>query len=452
MSTTTLILLIGALAAVLLAIFITRALTKSRLLTRQARLESDLAHVEADKERMSDLLDEIKQDMPVRIEKAVQAAEKAKDEVIAARDRAHEEAMKAMKDQFAEAMGQMKEQAKAATDELLKARQKEFKEASSEAIGTLLTPVKDKMEELRKEMSTNSDVHKTAESAIKSDVESLMKYTGRVARSTDQLAAAFKYGNKLQGTWGETILEELLSSQGLTKGVHFDVQPTILDADGKTVKNEDGSAMRPDVIIHLDRRREVIVDAKTSLGDYVNYVNAENEEDRQRFLRAHIDSIKKHVKELAKKDYASYVQPPKMSAGYVIMFVPNMGALWTALNAEPDLWRWAAEQNVYIADEQSLYGAIRIVQLTWTQVQQAENHEKVFALAGEMMDRVDKFLASYEAVGKALDTAQKAYGEAGRKLAPGGQSITTTAIKLSKMGARKGKQIEKALLDVEDIK
>ena len=379
------------------------------------------------------------------------AHDKAHADALAARDQAHETAMRTMKEQFAETMEQMKEQVKNATDELLKARQKEFKESSSEALGTLLSPVKEKMEELRKEMNANSDVHKTAQSAIKCDVENLMKYTGRVARSTDQLAAAFKYGNKLQGTWGETILEELLSSQGLTKGVHFDVQPTIVDADGKTVKNEDGSALRPDVIIHLDRRREVIVDAKTSLADYVSYVNAENEEDRVRFLRAHIDSIKKHVKELARKDYASYIQPPKMSAGYVIMFVPNMGALWTALNAEPDLWRWAAEQNVYIADEQSLYGAIRIVQLTWTQVQQAENHEKVYALAGEMMDRVDKFLASYDEVGHALDKAMKAYGEAGRKLAPNGQSITTTAIKLAKMGARKGKHIERALQDVDDI-
>ena len=378
-------------------------------------------------------------------------AEKAKDAVIEARDRAHEEAMKVMRQQFDEAMGQMKDQARLATDELLKARQQEFKASSSEALGTLLTPVKEKMDELRKEMLANSDVHKTAQSAIKSDVESLMKYTGRVARSTDQLAAAFKYGNKLQGTWGETILEEILSSQGLTKGVHFDVQPTITDAEGRTVHTEDGSALRPDVIIHLDRRREVIVDAKTSLADYVNYVNAENEEDRARCLRAHIDSIRKHVKELARKDYASYIQPPKMSAGYVIMFVPNMGALWTALNQEPELWRWAADQNVYIADEQSLYGAIRIVQLTWTQVQQAENHEKVYALAGEMMDRVDKFLSSYEAVGKSLENAMKAYGEAGRKLAPNGQSITTTAIKLAKMGARKGKQIEKALLDVDEI-
>ena len=445
MSTTTIIILVAAAVLVLLAlaIFLTRAMTRSSLLADRTRLETIL-------------------DVPARIAQAVQTAEKAKDEVmaahdkaytdaLAARDKAHEDALKAMKEQFNEALGQMKDQAKTATDELLKARQKEFKEASSEAIGTLLNPVKEKMEELRKEMTANSDVHKTAESAIKSDVESLMKYTGRVAKSTDQLAAAFKYGNKLQGTWGETILEELLSSQGLTKGVHFDVQPTIVDADGKMVKNEDGSIMRPDVIIHLDRRREVIVDAKTSLADYVNYVNAESEEDRNRYLRAHIDSIKKHVKELARKDYSSYVQAPKMSAGYVIMFVPNMGALWTALNAEPNLWRWAAEQNVYIADEQSLYGAIRIVQLTWTQVQQAENHEKVCALAGEMMDRVDKFLASYEDVGNALEKAMKAYGEAGKKLAPGGQSITTTAIKLAKMGAKKGKHIEKTLLDVDDI-
>lgn len=429
MSTTTLIILIAAGVAILLAVLITRALTRSSMLAAQARLESDLENAR------KDVLD----------------AEKAKDAVIEARDKAHEEAMRTMKQHFDEALGQMKDQARLATDELLKARQQEFKNASSEAIGTLLTPVKEKMDELRKEMLANSDVHKTAQSAIKSDVESLMKYTGRVARSTDQLAAAFKYGNKLQGTWGETILEEILSSQGLTKGVHFDVQPTITDADGHTVRNEDGSLLRPDVIIHLDRRREVIVDAKTSLADYVNYVNAENEEDRARYLRAHIDSIRKHVKELSRKDYSSYIQPPKMSAGYVIMFVPNMGALWTALNQEPELWRWAAEQNVYIADEQSLYGAIRIVQLTWTQVQQAENHEKVFALAGEMMDRVDKFLASYEDMGNALEKAMKAWGEAGKKLSPNGQSITTTAIKLAKMGARKGKHIEKALLDVDEI-
>ena len=339
-------------------------------------------------------------------------------------------------------MQQLKSQVKEDTDALLKERQKEFRDSGAEAIGNILEPFKARLEDLKKEMSSNSDLQKTSQAAIKTDVDNLMKYTSRVSTSADQLAAAFKYGNKIQGTWGETILEELLSSQGLTKGIHFDVQPTISGTD---------STLRPDVIIHLDRRREVIVDAKASLSAYVNYVNATNEEDRQRYLKAHIESIRTHVKELAKKDYSSYIKPPKQSAGYVIMFVPNMGALWTALNAEPDLWRKAAEQNVYIADEQSLYGAIRIVQLTWTQVQQAENHEKVYELADEMMNRVEKFLASYEAIGKALESAGKAYIEGHKKLEPSGQSITTTAVKLVKMGAKKGKLIDKAMLDIDEI-
>lgn len=414
--------LIGV-VAVVAAVLITRALVKSH---QAASYRSVIAKLEAES---------------AHLQEAVEQTRRDKDAVMAAREKAHEESLAALKENFALAMSQLKAQVKEDTDALLKERQKEFKESSGEAIGTLISPLKEKLEDLRKEMSANSDIHKSSREAIKTDVDNLMKYTNRVATSSDRLAAAFKYGNKLQGTWGETILEELLSSQGLTKGVHFDVQPTLADS----------SVLRPDVIIHLDRRREVIVDAKTSLSAYIDYVNAENEEDRARFLKAHIESIHTHVKELARKDYASFIKPPKVSAGYVIMFVPNMGALWTALNTEPDLWRKAAEQNVYIADEQSLYGAIRIVQLTWTQVQQAENHEKVYALADEMIDRVEKFLISYDAVGKALQNAAKAYEDGHRKLDPGGQSIVKTAGKLVSMGAKKGKRIEKALLDIDEI-
>lgn len=449
---------LAALAVVIIAVFVTRAIVKSRLEARagaeksqleteKARLETEITHLQGENTRLTEEARKLEADIPTRIEKAVEAANKAKDEVIGAREKAHEEAMNTLKENFGTALGQLKAQVKEETDSMLKERQKEFKDASGEAIGTLLSPLKDKLEDLRKEMSANSDVHKASREAMKTEVDNLMKYTGRVSESTDRLAAAFKYGNKLQGTWGETILEELLSSQGLTAGIHFDVQPTITDASGKAVRSEDGSVMRPDVIIHLDRQREVIVDAKTSLTAYVDYVNASTEEDKARYLKAHIDSLKTHVKELARKDYSAYIQKPKISAGYVIMFVPNMGALWTALNAEPDLWRRAAEQNVYIADEQTLYAAIRIVQLTWTQVQQAENHEKVFALADEMVDRVEKFLGSYDAVGKALENASRAYTDGRRKLEPHGQSILTTARKLTEMGAKKGKLLEKAMED-----
>ena len=137
---------------------------------------------------------------------------------------------------------------------------------------------------------------------------------------------------------------------------------------------------------------------------------------------------------------------------YVIMFVPHSAALWTALNAQPDLWRNAMAQNVFIADEQTLFAALRIINLTWTQIAQAQNHEKVYALANEMLERVGQFLKKYEAVGQALSRATQAYEEGGRKLAPTGQSILTTCAKLQKLGAKQSdKNPLPPITDIDDI-
>lgn len=372
--------------------------------------------------------------------------------IIRARDAAHKDAMDALQKRFDETVEKVSTQLKEETGEMLKARQKEFSESSSLSLGQIVTPLKENIAELKKAMEDGSKEQAERNGEMRERIKSLMEHSDAARKSADELAAAFKHGNKMQGDWGETILEELLSSQGLTKGVHFDTQAVIRDAEGRTVRNADGGIMRPDVILHLDERREVIIDSKVSLSSYVDYVNAENEPERQNFLKAHLDSIKKHVKELAAKDYSSYVKLPKVSAGYVIMFVPNMGALWTALNAEPDLWRKAADQNVYIADEQSLYGALKIVSMTWTQVAQAQNHEKVYELANEMIDRVGQFMEKYEAVGKALKKATEEYEAAERKLSPQGQSIINTSNKLIKLGAKNSdKHPVKTLLDIDEI-
>ena len=372
--------------------------------------------------------------------------------IIRARDAAHKDAMDALQKRFDETVEKVSTQLKEETGEMLKARQKEFSESSSLSLGQIVTPLKENIAELKKAMEDGSKEQAERNGEMRERIKSLMEHSDAARKSADELAAAFKHGNKMQGDWGETILEELLSSQGLTKGVHFDTQAVIRDAEGRTVRNADGGIMRPDVILHLDERREVIIDSKVSLSAYVDYVNAENEPERQNFLKAHLDSIKKHVKELATKDYSSYVKLPKVSAGYVIMFVPNMGALWTALNAEPDLWRKAADQNVYIADEQSLYGALKIVSMTWTQVAQAQNHEKVYELANEMIDRVGQFMEKYEAVGKALKKATEEYEAAERKLSPQGQSIINTSNKLIKLGAKNSdKHPIKTLVDIDEI-
>ncbi len=372
--------------------------------------------------------------------------------VIRARDAAHKDAMDALQKRFDETVARVSAQLKEEAGEMLKARQKEFSESSNLSLGQIVNPLKENIAELKKAMEDGSKEQAERNGEMRERIKSLMEHSDAARKSADELAAAFKHGNKMQGDWGETILEELLSSQGLTKGVHFDTQAVIRDADGRTVRNEGGSILRPDVILHLDERREVIIDSKVSLSAYVDYVNAENELDRQNFLKAHLDSIKKHVKELATKDYSSYVKLPKVSAGYVIMFVPNMGALWSALNAEPDLWRKAADQNVYIADEQSLYGALKIVSMTWTQVAQAQNHEKVYELANEMIDRVGQFMEKYEAVGKALKKASDEYEAAERKLSPQGQSIINTSNKLIKLGAKNSdKHPIRTLVDIDEI-
>ena len=125
---------------------------------------------------------------------------------------------------------------------------------------------------------------------------------------------------------------------------------------------------------------------------------------------------------------------------YVIMFVPHTGALWTALNAQPDLWRKAMEMNVFIADEQTLFAALKMINLTWTHIAQAENHERVYELANEILDRVGKFMACYENIGEAIKRAQRAYDEGGKKLAPSGQSIIQSCAKLEKLGAKQSKR------------
>ena len=373
----------------------------------------------------NDMLLSSREDDSKRYEAALNAQKSQFDTVLAAQQA-----------KFDETVGKMTAQLKAATEDMLKQRQKEFSDSSKENIGQVVTPLKETIEKMKQALNDTALKQSQINGEMKAGIENMMRQSEAARKSADELANALRHGNKMQGDWGEAVLDELLRSQGLTPGVHYDVQAVLKDASGRTVYNEQGSMLRPAVILHLDESRDVIIDSKVSLSAFVDYVNAETEEDRQRYLKEHLASLNQHVKELSQKDYSSYVQPPKIRMDYVIMFVPHTGALWTALNIQPDLWRKAMEKNVFIADEQTLFAALRIINMTWTQIAQVRNHEKVFELANEMIDRVGQFMKKYEDIGSALEKAQKAYEEGGRKLQPGGQSIITTCGKLQKLGAR----------------
>ena len=398
-------------------------------------------------------IENIKSDCDKRIADVKADAEKKAQEAMEALEQRHAQARKAQQELFEETMNKVTAQVKSATDDMLKQRQKEFAESSNTNLGQIVNPLRETIEKMKQTMNDNTLKQTELSSEMKVNLENMMKHSAAAKESADELARVFKHRSKVQGDWGERVLDELLTSQGLTQGIHYDIQTTIRDAADNVVRTDTGGNLRPDVIMHIDNNREIIVDSKVSLTAFIDYVNAETEDERQKYLKAHIDSIQKHVKELSKKDYSSYIKAPKVKMDYVIMFVPHTGALWTALNAQPDLWRKAMEMNVFIADEQTLFAALRMISLTWTHIAQAENHKKVYELANEIIERVGMFMESYEKIGKAIGDAQKAYDDGGKKLAPSGQSILNTCAKLNKLGAKQSskhpiKQIE-GVTDIE---
>lgn len=351
-----------------------------------------------------------------------------------------EESLNSQKQYFNEVLQKVTEQVKSSTIEMLQKSQKEISDNGNLNIGQIITPLKETIDKMKDALHQNAEKQSAMGATLKTELEHAAILSENARKSAEELSRVFKHGSKVQGDWGETVLNELLNSEGLKVGVHYDTQVTMRDSAGKTIVNENGSLLRPDVILHLDEVRDVIIDSKVSLTSFMDYVNAENEIDKERFLKAHVESIKKHVKELSAKDYSSYIKPPKIKMDFVIMFVPHTGALWTALNASPSLWRDAMNKNVFIADEQTLYSALRMIDLTWKQIAQAQNHQQVFDIANQILDRIGQFVEKYETIGQSIEKAHAAFEDGKKKLSDGSQSVVKSCNTLIKLGAKKSEK------------
>ena len=289
-----------------------------------ANLEKQISGAKSDAKEQMEV---VKADCDKRIAEIKADAEKQAAEALAAQEKRHSQAIQAQQERFNEIMEKVTAQVKTATDDMLKQRQKEFAESSNTNLGQIVNPLRETIEKMKQTMNDSTLKQTELSTEMKVNLENMMKHSEAAKQSADELARVFKHKSKVQGDWGERVLGELLESQGLTQGVHYETQSVIRDAAGNVVRTDTGGNLRPDVIMHIDSNREIIIDSKVSLTAFMDYVNAEEEEERQRFLKAHIESIQKHVKELAKKDYSSYIQAPKVKMDYVIMFVPHTGAL-----------------------------------------------------------------------------------------------------------------------------
>ncbi len=381
----------------------------------QSKLEAETRKVAEVREDAAKQLDAMKQEM----------------------ERVHQLSLAEQKARFDEISKRLVAEAQIATEKMLKQRGEELSKTGNATMEQLVNPLKETIARMEKTMNDTTLQQTAANTSLKEVLKQSIESNAATKSAADDLVRAFKHDSKLQGDWGECVLEELLESLGLQEGIHFETQATLRDAGGNVLHSEEtGKTMRPDVIVHLDMKKDVIVDSKVSMTAFMDYVACDDVEQRKDLLRKHIESLKKHVDELSKKKYTSYVKAPRETVDFVIMFVPRSAALWTALSEEPALWRNAMEKCVYIADEQTLYAALRIVKLTWRQVQQAQNQQRVFELANELLSRVGQFVKQMNAVGDSLDKAQEAYKKGMAKFADKGQSVLTTCYKLKQLGAK----------------
>lgn len=380
------------------------------------------------------------------------ALETKHDELYAEQDKRHQDSVSAMKETFSSTINNLKTELKAVTEDMLKQRQQEFSNSSRSTMQDIISPLNQTIDAMKLKMEEYSKEQGKFSGSMEANIQAIIRQTEAASKSAEELTTALKHSSKVQGDYGELVLSELLTSQGLIEGIHYVVQYTEKDENGLELKDENGQGLRPDIVLHLDTKRDVIIDSKLNLTDFTNFANAQTQEERDLHLAKHIKSMENQVKLLSSKNYTRYHKGTNARMDYVIMFVPISAALWEALRHKRTLWREAMEKNVFIADEQTLYAALRIIRLTWTQIEQMNSQQEIFNLANEMLNRVNQFLVQYRNIGGKLKEAQSAYEQGLDKLTPGGYSIITTAKKLVQKGAKASKSSPlQEFIDIDDV-
>jgi DNA recombination protein RmuC len=312
-----------------------------------------------------------------------------------------------------------------------------LKEQNKETMSGITQPLKDAMENMQKAINESQKDGAARSASFREQIQLMLQQTQQLGEKTDSLTNVLRRDNKVSGNMGEIILGDLLASQGLTEGIHYEVQTRLRDELGRPLKHDEtGKEMQPDVILHYPQGQDAIVDSKVSLVAYEKYVNAEDPEEKERYLQEHIKSVRSHVNELARKDYSKYIKNGRETVDFVIMFVPFESSLQLALANDPTLWREAFEKKVFVTGEQNLLGILHMIHIAWVQNQQAENQEKVFGLAEQLLDRLGDFVQRYNDLGEKLRKAQDAYDNANNKLISGRQSVAQKGRELVDLGAK----------------
>lgn len=356
-----------------------------------------------------------------------------------ARNQMLSENMEVQKQEVQRIRQEMNNEFKVLANEILQEKSKSFSEMNHERLAEILNPLKERLEGFKKTVEETYNNEARERFSLKEQIKELVERSESIGAEAKQLTHALRGDSKIQGDWGEMILESILEKSGLEKDREYFVQETLRDEEGYTIQGSDGRKMRPDVIIRYPggENHQMVIDSKVSLTAYVNYVNAEDADEARLALKQHLVSVRKHIDELAGKSYQDYVG----KGDHVMMFIPNEAAYLAAMQADHALWQYAYEKKVLLLSPTNLIAALKLVADLWQRDKQTRNAIDIAEEGGKLYDKFAGFVDDMEKIGKSLNTTAMAYTDAMKKLKTGNGNLIGRVEKLKVMGVKAKKNL-----------
>jgi len=360
----------------------------------------------------------------------------AKNSELSAINESLQKSLATQKEEITKIQEEAKLQFKNLANEILEEKSEKFTEQNQINIKNLLNPLQEKINNFEKKVETTHKESIDYHAALREQIIGLKDLNVQMSKETLNLTKALKGDSKIQGNWGELVLERVLEKSGLEKGREYDIQKSHL--------TEEGNRALPDVIVNLPDGKKMIIDSKVSLVAYEKFVNEENEEIKIQFLREHVISLKRHIEQLGTKNYHNLYEME--SPDFVLLFIPIEPAFAIALNDDNQLYNKAFEKNIVIVTPSTLLATLRTIDSMWTNQKQQNNAIEIARQAGALYDKFEGFVTNLLKVGKKMEEAKSEYEGAMNKLIDGRGNLVTAAQKLKVMGAKATKSLPENLV------
>lgn len=322
---------------------------------------------------------------------------------------------------------------------VLSSQSENLQKDSKQALDGLLTPLKEEINRFRDKIEKYYTDENAGRVSLSKEIMRLVEANTSIGRKAEELSSALRGNSKIQGDWGEMVLETILDKSGLRRGEEYEVQQTV-DETGRTLRDSEGRGLRPDVVVHYPGRGCMVIDSKVSLTAYTDMVNADTDDERKAAEKRHLMSVQKHIAELSAKRYEEYVGK-EGHLDFVMMFIPNEGAYAAALQLDPKLWETAYDKRVLLVSPTQLVGSLRLVAQLWRHNRQTQNAIEIARKSGDLYDKFVNFIADLDKVEKQINGAQTALSEARKKLSTGKGNLISRAEKIKALGLRTDKQL-----------